>query len=196
MKNLLTPLLFACLLFAGSLFAQQHLSFKGVPIDGTLQAYTNAMVKTGFHYEGTQDGIAILSGDFAGYKNCLVGVSTLKNCDVVSHIAVLFPAKETWSSLRGDYETLKSMLTEKYGIPSDSRERFTGKYINESSSNMLIMDALHEDQCEWYSTFTTDLGRLELSIVPGSDHDEGMVRLSYYDKANSEKVRSSAIDDL
>ena len=88
------------------------------------------------------------------------------------------------------------MLTEKYGIPSDSRERFTEKYINESSSNMLIMDALHEDQCEWYSSFTTDLGRLELSIVPGSDHDEGIVRLSYYDKANSEKVRSSAIDDL
>ena len=167
-----------------------------MPIDGTLQAYTNAMVKAGFHYEGTQDGIAILSGDFAGYKNCLVGVSTLKNCDVVSHIAVLFPAKETWSSLRGDYETLKSMLTEKYGYPSDSRERFTEKYINESSSNMLIMDALHEDQYEWYSTFTTELGMIELTIMPGDKSDEGMVRLSYYDKANSEKVRSSAIDDL
>ena len=88
------------------------------------------------------------------------------------------------------------MLTEKYGYPSDSRERFTGKYINESSSNMLIMDALHEDQCEWYSIFTTELGSIELSIIPGSNHDEGLVRLSYYDKANSEKVRSSAMDDL
>ncbi len=196
MKNLLTPLFFACLLFAGSLFAQQHLAFKGVPIDGTLQAYTNAMVKAGFHYEGTQDGIAILSGDFAGYKNCLVGVSTLKNCDVVSHIAVLFPAKETWSSLRGDYENLKTMLTEKYGIPSESRERFTDKYINESSGNGLIMSALHNEQYEWYSSFTTELGMIELTIMPGNDYNEGMVRLSYYDKANSEKVRSSAIDDL
>ncbi|MBR4219224.1 MAG: hypothetical protein IKR71_09320 [Bacteroidales bacterium] len=197
MKNLLTPLFFACLLFAGSLFAQQHLAFKGVPIDGTLQAYTNAMVKAGFHYEGTQDGIAILSGDFAGYKNCLVGVSTLKNCDVVSHIAVLFPEKETWSALRGDYENLKTMLTEKYGIPSESRERFTDKYISETSSNIAIIHALHEDQCEWFSTFTTELGDIQLSIMPGSKkYDTGMVRLSYYDKANSEKVRSSAIDDL
>ena len=70
----------------------------------------------------------MLTGDFASYKNCIVGVSTLKNCDVVSHIAVIFPEKETWSALRGDYE--------------------------------------------------------------------GMVRLSYYDKTNSEKVRSSAMDDL
>lgn len=195
MKTHLT-LFFACLFFASTTFAQQHLSFKGVPIDGSLQQYTNAMVKAGFHYEGTQEGVALLTGDFAGYKNCIVGVSTLKNCDVVSHIAVLFPEKETWSALRRDYDNLKSMLTEKYGIPSDSRERFTDKYINESTSNMLIMHALHNDQCEWYTIFTTELGNIELSIIPGSDHDEGMVRLSYYDKANSEKVRSSAIDDL
>ena len=115
-------LLLACLLFAGTIFAQQHLSFKGVPINGTLKEYTDAMVKAGFHYEGTQDGVSILSGDFAGYKNCIVGVSTLKNCDVVSRIAVLFPNKDTWSSVLNDYETLKSMLTQKYGYPSDSKE--------------------------------------------------------------------------
>ena len=195
MKNPLT-LFFACLFFASTTFAQQHLSFKGVPIDGSLQQYTNAMVKAGFHYEGTREGVALLTGDFAGYKNCIVGVSTLKNCDVVSHIAVIFPEKETWSALRGDYEHLKDMLTEKYGFPSDSRERFTEKYINESSSNISIMHALHEDQCEWFTTFTTELGMIELTIMPGDHHDEGMVRLSYYDKANSEKVRSSAIDDL
>ena len=89
MKKHLT-LFFVCLLFAGSTFAQQHLSFKSVPIDGTLKAYTEAMVKAGFHYEGTHDGISLFTGDFAGYKNCIVGVSTLKSCDVVNRIAVLF----------------------------------------------------------------------------------------------------------
>ncbi len=194
MKNLLTPLFIACLLFAGSLFAQQHLAFKGVPIDGTLQAYTNAMVKAGFHYEGTQDGIAILSGDFAGYKNCLVGVSTLKNCDVVSHIAVLFPENNTWSALQRDYEHLKNMLTEKYGIPTDSREHFTG-YTGDYD-NGLVMHAIKEGEYEWFTTFSTDLGDIQISLAPGSKYNTAMVRLSYYDKANSEKVRSSAIDDL
>ena len=187
-------LLLTCLLFAGATFAQQHLSFKGVPLDGTLKAYTDAMVKAGFRYEGTQDGVALLSGDFAGYKNCIVGVSTLKNCDVVNHIAVLFPDRDTWSSLLGDYEHLKEMLTEKYGTPSDSQEKFTG-YVGDNH-NGLIMHALKAGEYVWYTTFTTELGDIELTIMSGTEYDTGCVRLSYYDKANSDKVRKAAMDDL
>ena len=193
MKKHLT-LLFAYILFAGATFAQQHLSFKGVPIDGTLKAYTDAMVKAGFRYEGTQDGVALLSGDFAGYKNCIVGVSTLKNCDVVNRIAVLFPDRDTWSSLLGDYEHLKEMLTEKYGTPSDSQEKFTG-YVGDNH-NGLIMHALKAGEYVWYTTFTTELGDIELTIMSGTEYDTGCVRLSYYDKANSDKVRKVAMDDL
>ena len=192
MKNIIT--FFACLIIAGTSFAQQHLSFKGVPINGTLQEYTNAMVKAGFHYEGTQDGISILTGDFAGYKNCVVGVSTLKNLNVVSHIAVLFPDKDTWTSVLSDYETLKSMLTEKYGIPSDNREKF-GTYVGDYV-NGLVMHALKDGEYEWYTTFSTELGDIELSITAGTKYNTAAVRLGYYDKANSEKVRSSAMDDL
>ena len=187
-------LFIACLVFAGNLFAQQHLSFKGVPINGTLKEYTNAMVNAGFHYELTQDGVSLLTGDFAGYKSCTIGVSTLKNLDVVSHIAVLFPNRETWSAVLGDYENLKTMLTKKYGYPTDSKEKFTG-YIGDYS-NGLIMIALKEDKYEWYTVFTTELGDIELSIISGTEYHTACVRLSYYDKANSEKVRSSAMDDL
>ena len=193
MKKNLT-LFLACLLFAGSIIAQQHLSFKGVPIDGTLKAYTDAMVKAGFHYEGTQDGISLLTGDFAGFRNCIVGVSTLKNCDVVNRIAVLFPDRDTWSSLLGDYEHLKEMLTEKYGTPTDSREMFTG-YVGRDD-NGLIMHAIKDGEYVWYTTFTTELGVVELSLVEGSDYLTGKVRLLYSDKANSDKVRKAAMDDL
>lgn len=193
MKKHLT-LFLACLVFAGNLFAQQHLSFKGVPINGTLKSYTDEMVKAGFHYEGTQDGIAILSGDFAGYKGCGIGVATLKNCDVVSHIAVLFPDKDTWSAVLSDYEHLKAMLTEKYGTPSDSKEKFTG-YVGDYD-NSLVMYALKDGEYVWYTTFTTELGDIELSIMAGSKSRTACVRLSYYDKANSEKVRSAAMEDL
>ena len=187
-------LLIACLMFAGNIFAQQHLSFKGVPIDGTLKSYTDAMVKAGFHYELTQDGVALLTGDFAGYKGCTVGVSTLKNLDVVSHIAVLFPDKDTWSAVLSDYEHLKAMLTEKYGTPSDYREKFSG-YIGDND-NYFIMEALKEGKYEWYTTFSTELGDIELSVMEGIEYHTGKVRLSYHDKANSEKVRNAAMDDL
>lgn len=193
MKKHIT-LLLACLILAGNIFAQQHLSFKGVPINGTLKEYTDAMVKAGFHYELTQDGTALLTGDFAGYKDCTVGISTLKNLDVVSHIAVLFPNKDTWSAVLGDYEHLKAMLTEKYGTPSYSQEKFTG-YVGDYDNN-LVMHALKDDEYVWYTIFTTELGDIELSIMAGTKYNTAMVRLSYYDKANSEKVRNAAMDDL
>ena len=193
MKKHLT-LLFACLFFAGSLFAQQHLSFKGVPIDGTLKAYTDAMIKAGFHYEGTYDGVAALSGDFAGHKGCTIGVYTLKDLDVVSFISVLFPDQETWTSLKSEYETLKSMLTEKYGEPEESKERFT-TYVGDYT-NGLVMHALKEEKYEWYTSFSTELGTIKLTISEGEKYSTGRVVLIYMDKANAEKVRSAAMDDL
>ena len=134
-----------------------------------------------------------MSGDFAGYKNCIVGVSTLKNLDVVSHIAVLFPNKDTWSAVLGDYEHLKAMLTEKYGTPSDSQEKFTD---NNGNDNGLIMYALKDGEYVWYTTFSTELGDIELSIISGTKYLTGCVRLSYYDKVNHDKVRKAAMDDL
>ena len=193
MKKHIT-LLLACLVLAGNIFAQQHLSFKGVPINGSLKSYTDAMVKAGFHYEGTQDGVALLSGDFAGHKRCIIGVSTLKNLDIVSHIAVLFPNKDSWSAVLADYENLKAMLTAKYGTPLDSQEKFAehvGDYDNSA-----VMLALKKEEYVLYTTFATELGEIELSILVGTQNNTACVRLTYFDKANSEKVCNSAMDDL
>ena len=49
----------------------EHLTFKGVPIDGTLTEFVTKMKTAGFTHLGTQDGMAALQGDFAGYKNCM-----------------------------------------------------------------------------------------------------------------------------
>lgn len=56
-------------------FAQtssEHLSFKGVPIDGTLNEYIYNMKKSGFTLIRTEDGVAMLKGDFAAYKDCFL----------------------------------------------------------------------------------------------------------------------------
>ncbi len=92
MKKIITSVVFV--LIAMISFAQNqvntessvHLAFKGVPIDGTLNEYILKMEKNGFTHIGTEDGIAILKGDFASYKNCIVVVATLKQKDLVSKI--------------------------------------------------------------------------------------------------------------
>ena len=80
MKKILTSLVFAFIAMCS--FAQiqssDHLLFKGVPIDGTLNEYVSKMKQNGFTLTGTENGIAMLTGDFAAYKNCIVGVGTTK----------------------------------------------------------------------------------------------------------------------
>lgn len=82
MKNLLSSLLFIAIIMTASAQVKQdtsqHLTFKGVPLDGTLEQYVLKMKQNGFKHLSTKDGVAMLQGDFAGYKDCFVGVSTLK----------------------------------------------------------------------------------------------------------------------
>ena len=56
--------------------SSKHLRFKSVPINGTLDEFVLQMKKSGFTHTGTNDGLAILEGDFASYKSYIVGVST------------------------------------------------------------------------------------------------------------------------
>lgn len=101
--------------------------------------------------------------------------------------------KKTWSAVLSDYEQLKEMLTEKYGEPSTSNEQF---YKYSGNSNSIIMDLLKEGEYEWYSTFQTSLGEIELTLSQGTGYETGKVVLIYRDKTNSEKIRNAAMDDL
>lgn len=176
-------------------FAQtsEHLSFKGVPIDGTLNEYVSKMIQNGFTHLKTEDGTALLNGDFAGYKNCVVGVSTLKQKNLVHKIGVLFPARDTWSTLSGNYFELREMLTEKYGKPSKTVENFDS--YSEPKDDGDRMHAVKMDNCKYYSIWQTDKGEIELSI----EHESVIrcfVRLEYYDKINGSIIKAKAIGDL
>lgn len=190
MKKLFVCLV--CILIAEITLAQvQHMKFKGIPIDGTLKEYISAMTKVGFKYDDTYKGVAILTGDFAGYKNCTIGVSTLQNCDLVNRIAVLFPSNNNWPGLLDDYEQLKEMLKSKYGKPESCEEYFK-KEVSDDDSKIY---AIGSDDCVYQTVFETELGVIELSIVDGGFH-RGAARIVYYDKINTQKVKKAAMDDL
>jgi len=173
--------------------SSDHLTFKGVPIDGTLNEYVSKMKQNGFTLVGTEDGIAMLRGDFAAYKDCIVGVATLKQKDLVSKITVIFPERDTWSSLSGNYFDLKEMLTQKYGEPSKSVEKFDT--YSEPRDDGDRMYSVKMDNCKYYRTYETDKGSIQLSI----EHNSVLscyVLLSYYDKNNSDIIKAKALDDL
>ena len=192
MKRLLM-LIITLSLCGGGMLKAQHLTFKGIPITGTLKEFTNAMVQKGFHHELTQDGVALFSGDFAGYKDCSIGVLTLHNQDMVNRVSVFFSDHDTWSSLQHQYEILKSLLTKKYGDPAEWSERFTSMLI---TSDYDKISALRSGEYYWYTKFITENGEIRVSLVEGMEYHTGRVCLIYYDKTNTEKARQEAFEDL
>ena len=173
--------------------SSKHLTFKGVPLDGTLDQYVVKMKQNGFTHINTNDGMAMLQGDFAGYKDCYVGVSTLKQKDLVHKIGVIFPDRDTWSALSGNYSNLKQMLTEKYGKPTETVEKFDG-YSQPKDDNSKMFEVKF-DRCKYYSIWATDKGDIQLSI----DHNSVtscFVKLVYFDKVNSDTIKKQALDDL
>lgn len=190
---------FAFILIALTSYAQsnsEHLTFKGVPIDGTLSEYVVKMKKAGFNHLKIVDGDALLSGEFAGYKKCKIRVKTLKKLNTVYEIAVIFPTQNTWRELIYDYENLKSMLLKKYGEPEECVEKFDntlGKVINDDDDKM---SAVRDNCCKYYSIFNLKNGTISLSIVYDGIFVGSRVKLWYSDKINSEAFEKAAIDDL
>lgn len=175
-----------------NLSAQEHLSFKGVPIDGTLSEYTQQMLNKGFELIATENGVSVMSGDFAGYKGCEVGVCSLNGKDLVSKIGVVFPNYDTWSQLYSCYFNLKDMLSEKYGAPQDVVEMFESQYVDDDNDRMYEVKM---DRCKYISLFSTELGDIEISIQHAGV-TACYVRLMYFDKINSQSVRAAAMEDL
>ena len=173
--------------------AQEHLTFKGVPIDGTLDTYVANMKKAGFTFIGEDDGIAMLRGDFEGYRNCTIGVVTLKSIDIVNRISVLFDSHQDWNNIYVNYSSLKEMLTTKYGKYADCVEKFEG--YSQPRDDYGKMHELTMDRCKFYTIWKTDKGNIELEIIKGN-LGGGMVRLSYWDKINTMSVQEKAMDDL
>lgn len=196
MKKIIITLSLLMVLVLSS-FAQnsEHLKFKGVPIDGTLNEYVSKMKQAGFVLEGTEDGIALLSGEFAGYSDCIVGVQTLQKLNLVHEIVVLFPSQDKWSGLSYDYERLKTMLSKKYGEPDECVEKFNAPSYMITDDNDK-MRQVENNNCEYYSKYDTNNGSIILTISNDGYEFGSRVKLFYTDKTNSEIFDEAAMEDL
>ena len=194
MKNLLMTLalVFSTMQLVAQTADNQHLMFKGVPIDGTLSEYVEKMKLNGFVVTASEPGTSLLKGDFAGYKDCFVGVVTMKQKDLVSRIKVLFPEREDWSSLNGNYVNLKDMLIQKYGQPTEVVEVFPS-YPSVTNDGLKYTYA-QVGECNYKTVFETPKGQVSLYI--DNIDSKCFVGLSYTDKINGEIMKAKAIDDL
>lgn len=98
MKHLFLTVLLSVLVNLS--FAQtNHMKFKGIPMEGTLNSFVQKLKDKGFTYIGAQDGMAILKGEFAATKGCTIGVARFEDRDQVNIVAVIFPEKDSWTGI-------------------------------------------------------------------------------------------------
>lgn len=172
-----------------------HLKFKNVPIDGSLDKFVARMVRRGFKTEEKTTDQAILSGDFADFKECMVYVETLRGKDLVSKIAIRFPNQDQWEYLYGDYKHLKELLTVKYGKLSSCVEKFQDSYDLTPTNDNDRIHYVYLDKCKYETRFATDKGEIVLWIEHESV-SRAFVMLLYKDKINGSIIKKHAIDDL
>jgi hypothetical protein len=194
MKRVLFIVISALLsVYVSAQSSTNHMTFKGIPIDGSIDEFVSGMKQKGFTFIVVEDGVAFFTGEFAACSPCTIKAVSSNSTNVVSHVSVSFPSCETWPILLDNYSKLKSMLTQKYGKPKDCVEKFESFHSPDDDSSRMY--ELKFDRCKYWTQWETKKGYIKLNIA----HEGVMscfVVLSYWDKVNTEKVNKSAMDDL
>ena len=154
------------LLVATTLTAQNHLTFKDIPITGTRATMNSKLVNLGYTL-GSND---VLTGSFGGYSVEILPVTTQSN--VVWKVIVAFPDKTSWHDLTSIYNDLKEALNIKYG-QAKYYEFFREPYY---LGDGYEMQALKNDKAVYVGFYELPLGTIVLKI-----HKNGFVLMEYED---------------
>ena len=175
---------FVCMIFAVTLFcsaiAQEHLTFMGVPIDGTLQQFTQRITDKGYVFIQEAGGVNLLFGSYDGYDKCVIGVVPHEDKDLVYSVLVCIIGFDDWSALNKAYLDIKKKKTKEYGKPTDVSEAF----LITTQSDADKYKAIASGQCKYSASFVTKLGDIDISIDNLEDLGPA-VMIQYTDNVNS-----------
>ncbi|MBE6323103.1 MAG: hypothetical protein E7073_08820 [Bacteroidales bacterium] len=189
MKNLLITIV--CVMLGTAAMAQtEHLKFKGIPMDCSVDEMARKLQAKGFKYEDKLDGTVFMKGSFAGTYDCLIGLIPIEGGTKIRRIGVIFPNCGNWECLENKYNYLKDMLTQKYTRPH-SIEKFDS--YSEPTNNGNKMTLVQLDRCKYQSDFNINNGSIMLFIKNGFD---AHIVLVYEDAANAKVNDQNVLDDL
>ena len=174
-----------------SLMAQEHLSFKGIPIEGSMTAFCQKLKAKGFTSIGSENNLTLFTGDFTG-RNATVGVTATDDGKDVFAVVVLFDPSGEWNALINTYDYYKDLYTRKYGKPSISKEKNPAL----SDSNTALMAEVHQGTVVYGSAWEVNGGDIQLSIEKSSGVYKGMVMIRYRDSQNVEAKIQNDLNDI
>ena len=184
-------LTFCAVLFSIAVFAQEHMTFKGIPMGCDLTTFVSKLKDQGFTQEKLNVDIAVLTGDFAGKTNCRILVAATKQTKQVWKVVVSFPERTSWYSLKDEYQSFKKSYTNKYGKP-ESYEFFSSPY---KEGDGYELQAVRLDKCNYSSFFKLDAGTIWLTISEDENVDVHYEDKITYQLKNKEQ-ESSVTEDI
>ena len=195
MKRLLTiAVLIFSFMFVMAQTPNNHLTFKGIPITGTLEDFAQKMEAKGFRKISSATNFIAFEGEFAGYSECKIFVHKVPNRNIVHKVVVFFPKESSWARLEEEYNKFKGMLTNKYGEPTLRSEKFKEGALTFSDSAKRL--SLKEGNCDYWTQWEVYNGCIEIKIIPINDTYDGKNRLTYFDKINCVLADKATEDDL
>ena len=195
MKRILTIAVFIfSFMFVMAQTPNNHLTFKGIPITGTLENFAQKMEAKGFKKIYSDKSCIGFKGEFAGYSECNVYVFKVPNQNIVYRVGVCFPQESSWANLEKEYYKFKGMLTNKYGDPALQSETF--KEGASTFNNHAKMASLKEGNCDYMAEWVADNGIIQVRIFSIPDTYDGYICLTYFDKINDALAKKAKEDDL
>ena len=191
-KNLLT---LAILLASLTCAAQEHLSFKGIPIEGDMKEFCLKLSEKGFKKVGSEGTTALYTGDFTG-REATVGVVAANDGKTVYTVYANFKPTKEWRELVDTYNYYKGLYTIKYGDPKKVVEKNPAYDDNLDDSNFSLMHELYEGLVTWTSQWEATGGDIELSIEKTSRAHEGLVIIRYRDARNEDIKITKDLEEI
>ena len=189
MKKL--ALLFVAMLMSTTFFAQEHLDFRGVPIDGHIDDFIIKMTELGYTLDKKVDNAAIMTGKFTG-KDIDLYILCSPKTKTVWKVAALFDKATSWSSLKSSYFEYKKLYTQKYGKPESSYEFFSDPYYEGDGYEL---QALRKEKCHYFTMYDLEGGVVVVQLTTTE-----CLQLGYEDNINGELTKkertSSALDEI
>ena len=195
MKRLLTIVAFIfSFMFVMAQTPNNHLTFKGIPITGTLENFAQKLEAKGFKKIYSDKTSVYFEGEFAGYSKCKICVLKIPNRNIVHRVGVCLPEESLWAILEDEYNQFKGMLTNKYGEPASHSETFKEGAL--TFNDEAKMSSLKEGNCDYWTKWKVENGYIKVQIFSLPDTDGGNILLTYFDKINDALADKVKEDDL
>ena len=162
-------------IFAAVCTAQNHLDFMGVPMTGRILDFTEKLKEKGFSITSAETNVVFMKGIFTE-KTVDVGICSSPLTNEVCRIMIFFEAKDSWSTLKTEYNDLKRMYDLKYTL--DKEFHFFKDPYNEGDG--YEMQAVRSDKCRYSSFYNAASGNIHLEISK-----LGSVVVVYEDSSNN-----------